>query len=125
MLLQTELDGQQRYVTVDYKTNWLGPVDTPLTTAHYDPTALREAMNHSSYPLQAILYGVVLHRFLRWRLPGYDPAVHFGGVLYLYLRGMAGPDTPVIDGERCGVARWSPPAEMIVRLSSLFDGRRS
>ena len=58
-----------RHLVVDYKTNWLGPVDIPLTTAHYDPAALREAMTHSSYPLQAILYGVVLHRFLRWRQP--------------------------------------------------------
>ncbi|CAM4026756.1 UvrD-helicase domain-containing protein [Janibacter anophelis] len=114
----------ERHLVVDYKTNWLGPVDTPLTTAHYDPTALREAMNHSSYPLQAILYGVVLHRFLRWRLPGYDPAVHFGGVLYLYLRGMAGPDTPVIDGHPTGVFSWQPPMALIEGVSDLLDGRR-
>ena len=30
-------------------------------------------MAHSDYPLQALLYTVVLHRFLRWRLPDYDP----------------------------------------------------
>ena len=114
----------QRHLVVDYKTNWLGPVDTPLTTQHYDPTALREAMNHSSYPLQAILYGVVLHRFLRWRQPGYDPAVHFGGVLYLYLRGMAGPDTPTVDGHPTGVFSWQPPIALIEGVSDLLDGRR-
>ena len=55
-------------------------------------------MLHSDYPLQALLYCVVLHRFLRWRQPGYDPARHLGGVLYLFVRGMCGPDTPVTDG---------------------------
>ena len=43
------------------------------------------------YPLQALLYAVALHRMLRWRQPGYDPDVHLGGVLYLFVRGMAGP----------------------------------
>ncbi|QOK22713.1 UvrD-helicase domain-containing protein [Janibacter indicus] len=113
-----------RHLVVDYKTNWLGPVDTPLTTAHYDPAALREAMTHSSYPLQAILYGVVLHRFLRWRQPGYDPAVHLGGVLYLYLRGMAGADTPLVDGHPTGVFSWAPPVALIEGVSDLLDGRR-
>ena len=45
--------------------------------------------------LQALLYTVALHRYLRWRLPRYDPERHLGGVLYLFLRGMIGPDTPV------------------------------
>lgn len=112
----------RRHLVVDYKTNWLGPVDTPLTTAHYDRSALRAAMNHSSYPLQAILYGVVLHRFLRWRQPGYDPDVHFGGVLYLYLRGMAGTSTPVLDGHPTGVFSWQPPIALIEGVSDLLDG---
>ncbi|WP_435201096.1 UvrD-helicase domain-containing protein [Janibacter sp. GS2] len=112
-----------RHLVVDYKTNWLGAVDEPLTTGHYDRAALREAMNHSSYPLQAILYGVVLHRFLRWRLPGYDPGVHFGGVLYLYLRGMAGAETPVVDGHPTGVFSWEPPIALIEAVSDLLDGR--
>ena len=51
-------------------------------------------MIDAHYPLQALLYSVALHRFLRWRLPGYDPERHLGGVLYLFLRGMCGPDGP-------------------------------
>ena len=66
-------------------------------------------MTRCDYALQALLYSVVLHRFLRWRLPGYDPATHLGGVLYLYLRGMCGPATPVVDGLPCGVFSWRPP----------------
>ena len=81
-------------------------------------------MNHSSYPLQAILYAVVLHRYLRWRLPGYDPETHLGGVLYLYVRGMAGADTPRGDDDTpFGVFTWRPPAALVVALSVILDGR--
>ena len=111
-----------RFLICDYKTNWLGPADEPLTFAAYTPDRLAAAMTHSSYPLQALLYAVVLHRFLRWRLPGYDPERHLGGVLYLYLRGMCGPETPVVDGDPCGVFSWRPPASLVVELSDLLDG---
>ena len=117
-----------RYLVCDYKTNWLGagapttPTSccAPTTTT---PTALAAAMGHSDYPLQAMLYSVVLHRYLRWRQPGYDPERHLGGVLYLYLRGMCGPDTPVVDGQPCGVFAWRPPVALVDELSDLIDGR--
>ena len=83
---------------------------------------LDEAMAQSDYPLQALLYTVVLHRFLRWRLPSYDPTTHLGGVLYLYLRGMCGPGTPVVDGQPCGVFSWRPPVALVESLSDLLDG---
>ena len=79
-------------------------------------------MSHSDYPLQALLYAVVLHRFLRWRLPAYDAKAHLGGVLYLYVRGMCGPETPVVDGEPCGVFSWQPPAALVEEISDLLDG---
>ncbi|GMA42092.1 UvrD-helicase domain-containing protein [Mobilicoccus caccae] len=112
----------ERYLVADYKTNWLGPFEEPLTAAAYVPDNLDRAMGHSDYPLQALLYAVVLHRYLRWRLPGYDPEVHLGGVLYLYVRGMCGPATPVVDGRPCGVFSWRPPAALVEDLSLLLDG---
>ncbi len=111
-----------RYLVVDYKTNWLGGHDRALTALDYRPEVLAAAMGHSDYPLQALLYAVVLHRFLRWRQPGYDPAAHLGGVLYLYLRGMCGPETPVVDGEPCGVFSWRPPVALVEEISDLLDG---
>ena len=111
-----------RYLVVDYKTNWLGPRDVPLTAHAYRPEALAGAMQHSDYPLQALLYAAVLHRFLRWRQPGYRPEEHLGGVLYLYLRGMCGPETPLVDGEPCGVFSWRPPVALVEALSDLLDG---
>ncbi|QBR92704.1 exodeoxyribonuclease V subunit beta [Nocardioides euryhalodurans] len=113
-----------RYLVVDWKTNWLGEGEGALTAADYAPDRVREAMLHSDYPLQAMLYTVVLHRYLRWRQPGYDPEVHLGGVLYLYVRGMCGPDTPVVDGHPAGVFSWRPPAGLVTDLSDLLDGRR-
>lgn len=111
-----------RYLVVDYKTNRLGPPDVPLTAAAYSRDRLVEAMLHSDYPLQALLYVVVVHRYLRWRQPGYDPATHLGGVLYLYVRGMCGPDTPTQDGHPAGVFSWLPPAGLVTALSDLLDG---
>ncbi len=122
-----------RFVIVDHKTNWLGPAPVDgsagsardaLTSAHYGPAQMTTAMIRAHYPLQALLYGVALHRFLRWRLPAYDPQRHLGGVAYLFLRGMCGPDTPVVEGTTCGVFRWSPPAALSVALSDLLAGRQ-
>ncbi|HEX4587464.1 MAG TPA: exodeoxyribonuclease V subunit beta [Mycobacterium sp.] len=110
-----------RYVVVDYKTNWLGDPARPLTAADYAQPRLVEAMLHSDYPLQAMLYSVVLHRFLRWRLPGYTPERHLGGVMYLFVRGMCGPDTPMVDGKPAGVLSWQPPASLVTALSDLVD----
>lgn len=117
--------GGHRYLVADYKTNWLGDADRPLTAAAYTTDRMAEAMLHSDYPLQALLYCVVLHRFLRWRLPDYDPARHLGGVLYLFVRGMCGPDTPVTDGHPAGVFAWQPPAELVTAVSDLLDGRQA
>ncbi|WP_059014298.1 exodeoxyribonuclease V subunit beta [Mycobacterium sp. M26] len=114
--------GGHRYLVVDYKTNWLGDGNLPLTAADYGRARMAEAMMHSDYPLQALLYSVVLHRFLRWRQPGYDPRRHLGGVLYLFVRGMCGADTPVTDGHPAGVFSWQPPAALVVALSDLLDG---
>jgi exodeoxyribonuclease V beta subunit len=84
-----------------------------------------EAMMQAHYPLQLLLYLVALHRFLRWRQPGYDPSRHLGGGLYLFLRGMCGPDTPVVDGTPCGLLGWRPPDSLVVELSGLLAGGRS
>jgi exodeoxyribonuclease V beta subunit len=106
-----------RYVVVDYKTNRLAPGD--LTALHYTPAAMASEMQRAHYPLQALLYVVALHRYLRWRQSGYDPALHLGGIAYLFVRGMVGPQTP----PGCGVFSWHPPAALVPALSELLAGR--
>jgi exodeoxyribonuclease V beta subunit len=113
-----------RFVIIDYKTNRLGQPGSPLLLRNYTPAAMAEAMMDAHYPLQALLYSVALHRFLRWRQPSYDPDRHLGGMLYLFVRGMAGPDTPVIDGMACGVFSWRPPTGLVLALSDVLAGDR-
>ena len=111
----------ERFAVLDYKTNWLGAIDEPLTVGHYHPEIVAAEMGRHHYALQALLYVVALHRFLRWRLPGYEPGRHLAGVVYLFVRGMTGPETPVIDGVPCGVFGWRPPAALVTALSDALD----
>ena len=113
--------GEDRFAVVDYKTNVLAARSQDLTTWHYRPAALIEEMYRSHYPLQALLYTVAVHRYLRWRVAGYDPERNLAGVLYLFLRGMGGAATPVLGGQRCGVFAWKPPPALVEGLSDLFD----
>jgi exodeoxyribonuclease V beta subunit len=113
--------GGGAYAVVDYKTNRLAPPDEALTAWHYRPAALAAEMQRAHYPLQALLYTVALHRYLRWRLPSYDPESHLAGVLYLFVRGMTGPATPAPDGLPCGVFAWRPPGALVAALSDALD----
>jgi exodeoxyribonuclease V beta subunit len=128
VLRVTDAGRAGRFVVADYKTNWLGPprrAGDPgaLSVWDYRPDAMAEAMQRAHYPLQALLYSVALHRYLRWRLRGYDPAAHLGGVLYLFLRGMAGIGVPSGGPMPCGVFSWQPPPGLVEALSDLLDGR--
>ena len=110
-----------RFVLADYKTNRLGAPDETLTAWHYRPAAIQTEMAEAHYPLQALLYSVALHRYLRWRQPSYEPACHLGGVLYLFLRGMSAGQPTFVGDTPCGVWSWCPPAELVTALSDLFD----
>jgi exodeoxyribonuclease V beta subunit len=112
-----------RYALADYKSNRLAGRQEELTAWHYRPEAVEAEMRAAHYPLQALLYCVALHRYLRWRLPDYDPERNMGGVLYLFVRGMSAPSFPRVDGQPCGVWSWQPPASLVVALSDLFDRR--
>ena len=127
-----EGDGH-RYCVADYKTNNLAlRVDQP-TLRHYTSPRLVQAMVTSQYALQALIYTVALHRYLKLRLPGYEPGRHLGPVAYLFVRGMIGPDTPVelrADNTSgpTGVFSWSVPPALVEDLSAHFarhetDGR--
>ena len=105
-----------RLAIVDYKTNRLAPAGD-ANPSHYRPEALAVEMDRAHYLLQAIIYTVALHRYLRWRRPGYDPAVDFAGVLYLFLRGMSGQLPPNALDKPCGVWSWRPPAALIEDVS--------
>jgi len=72
-----------RFYIVDYKSNHLGNNE-----ADYQSEQLDNAMIAHDYPLQYLIYTLALHRYLKLRLPHYDPEQHLGGAYYLFIRGM-------------------------------------
>ncbi len=74
---------QGKFYVMDYKSNWLGD-----HVSDYGPQALEQAMVEHNYGLQYWLYTLVLHRYLQTAMADYDYATHFGGVMYLFVRGM-------------------------------------
>lgn len=96
------------WYTLDYKSNHLAP-----TSAGYTEAVMAEEMLAHRYDLQAALYLLALHRFLRARRADYDPARHIGGVVYPFLRGI---------GEGTGVVVARPAVAMLDALDALFAG---
>jgi exodeoxyribonuclease V beta subunit len=128
------------YWVCDYKSNqvlgseavraWARALPAPeegrpprLRGLHYTQPLLAWGMAHAAYHLQALVYTVALHRLLRQRLPNYRYDAHVGGHLYLFLRGMAGAQTPRPEGGPClGVwaDRW--PERTVVGLDCALSG---
>ena len=119
-----------RLVIADYKTNRLHAHGDARALAAYGPAKLVAAMADHHYPLQALVYGTAVYRMLRWRLgrrkpSGWDPGECLVGIVYGFIRGMRGPDTPTDSaGCRYGVFTWQPPAGLWKRLSDLLAGDR-
>ena len=101
-----------KHYVLDYKSNHLGD-----SFADYGGDSLNAAVAEHHYDLQYLLYSVALHKWLRARLPGYAYDQHFGGVFYLFLRGLQGRD-----GAGSGVYFHRPPGELIQTLDSLLSG---
>ena len=104
-------DGQ-RYFLLDYKSNHLGSHQ-----ADYLPDRLVEPMIEHDYVLQYLIYTVALDRHLRCVLPDYRYERDFGGVYYLFLRGMAESHPP-----GCGIFFDRPGEEIVEAVSVLLDG---
>ncbi|MEL3920116.1 exodeoxyribonuclease V subunit beta [Aeromonas enteropelogenes] len=97
---------QGRWYLLDYKSSHLG-----MSPADYSRPALEQAMVEHRYDLQYQLYSLALHRLLALRLPGYDFDQHFGGVFYLFLRGMP----------QGGIFHTRPSRELVLGLDRLFS----
>ncbi|RJG39484.1 exodeoxyribonuclease V subunit beta [Motilimonas pumila] len=100
---------QGKYYVLDYKSNYLGD-----TLQDYNTENMQRAMIEHRYDFQYQLYSLALHRFLQQRLPNYDYQQHFGGVYYLFLRGM--------QGEQQGVFYHRPALSFIEQLDQVFRG---
>lgn len=101
---------QGRYYLLDWKSNHLG-----YRVEDYAADALGGEMGRKLYTLQYLLYTVALTRYLTLRVPGFDYDTHFGGCLYLFLRGMS-PE----QGSDYGVFHDLPPVELVKELTALL-----
>jgi exodeoxyribonuclease V beta subunit len=97
----------ERFYLIDWKSNYLGN-----KVEDYRAESLIQIMKQSYYVLQYLLYTVALNQYLALRLPGYRYDTHFGGVYYIFLRGVH-PD----HGPGFGIYRDLPPQELINELS--------
>jgi exodeoxyribonuclease V beta subunit len=109
------VEHQGRFWVIDWKSNHLGD-----TRDDYAAAPLDEAMASHAYHLQALLYTVALHRYLRLRLPGYAYETHIGGYLYLFVRGVR-PDWRD-DSHAAGVHARRPDPALVVALDAMMDG---
>ncbi|MGA0118327.1 MAG: UvrD-helicase domain-containing protein [Ilumatobacteraceae bacterium] len=116
-------DGVEQLFITDYKSNRLDTEDDDQLIDAYHPSRLVHAMEHHHYPLQAILYGVAIYRFLRWKAPSVNSDIAIGGVAYFFLRGMVNNPT-FVDNSGCpyGVFQWTAPAGLWARLSDVMAG---
>ncbi len=103
-----------RFFILDWKSNHLG-----RGVADYGPEPLARAMAEHGYHLQLLLYTLALHRYLRFRLPGYRYEDHVGGVLYLFVRGVR-PGWHGADGTPAGVYFHRPGVGTVQTLDALF-----
>ncbi|RKR46083.1 exodeoxyribonuclease V subunit beta [Paraburkholderia sp. BL17N1] len=108
-----EYDG--RFWIVDWKSNHLGD-----TAADYAAAPLEAAMASHAYHLQALLYTVALHRYLRTRVRDYSYDTHIGGYLYLFVRGVR-PHWRDADGP-AGVHMRRPAFELVALLDAAMIG---
>jgi exodeoxyribonuclease V beta subunit len=101
---------QGRYFIIDWKSNFLGPA-----LSHYDLEALRNVMHQDFYFFQYHLYALALHRFLTMRIPDYRYQTHFGGIFYVFLRGI-----DAAGGNQFGIFSDLPAYELIRGLDDVM-----
>ena len=102
-----------KYYVCDYKSSHLGD-----NFSDYSAQALRLNIENNYYDLQYLIYSLALHRYLTANLENYDAEQHFGGIYYLYLRGMSA----LPEAANAGVYHRKISKDELVALDELFIG---
>lgn len=100
------------FYMIDYKSNYLGN-----SFSQYTQQKILKSIFESRYDVQILFYSLALYRFLKTTLPNFSYEKDFGGVMYLYLRGMNSFDT-----KSPGQFYVKPSEALIDRLDRLFKG---
>ena len=98
-----------KYFILDWKSTYLGDTLEP-----YTPAALQDAMNENNYHLQYLIYTLATKKYLESRLPDFNYERDFGGVLYLFIRGMRA-------GTNYGIFNCKPTIGQVEILENLFN----
>jgi len=98
-----------KYYILDWKSNFLG--DRP---ADYSKENTQAAMTESNYHLQYLVYTLAVKKYCQLRVPVFDYDTHFGGVIYLFVRG-------VRKDKEQGIFAYKPPRELIDSLDSMLS----
>ncbi len=117
-----------RWWVVDWKSNWRGDAETTQENSncgpkHYLYDSMEEQMISHHYPLQAHIYLVAIHRFLKLKLPSYQPSEHLGGYCYVFLRGIPKPDEITLESKNKQVPGFfveEAPLERILAFDQLL-----
>lgn len=99
-----------KYYILDWKSNFLGD-----SLGHYNSASLKDAMNENNYHLQYLIYTLALKKYLAVKLQGFDYESQFGGVAYMFLRGIR-------KNQEGGVFSCIPSANQIERLENILIG---
>ncbi|MGB1262566.1 MAG: exodeoxyribonuclease V subunit beta [Cognaticolwellia sp.] len=102
-----------KFYVCDYKSSHLGDA-----YRDYNDVAMRDNIEKNHYDLQYLIYALALHRHLKYSMANYDPAQHFGGVYYLYLRGMSSES----QHQGCGVYHREITGDELSQLDDIFAG---
>ena len=98
-----------KYYILDWKSNFLGD-----TVDYYSQEHLANAMNENNYHLQYLIYSLAVKKYLGKRLPNFDYDTQFGGVVYLFVRGLR-------NGNDKGVYVFKPEENEIDGLEKLLN----
>ncbi|WWP02756.1 MAG: exodeoxyribonuclease V subunit beta [Candidatus Dasytiphilus stammeri] len=109
---------EHKYYFIDYKTHWLG-----FDYSSYNEQTIKQLIKLNRYDIQYQLYTLALHRYLRCRLLNYNYEKHFGGIYYLFLRGMReyNIDNRITNNYYNGIFKIRPNIALIMALDKIFS----
>lgn len=121
-LIRFSQDAQERLFITDWKSNRLDEDGMAYVIDGYSRESMVNAMEHHHYPLQALIYGTAVHRYLRSRAGSSKSLPVIAGMAYFFIRGMVGEPTPMENEHRHGVFTWEAPQGLWQELSDEISG---
>ncbi|QJC38310.1 exodeoxyribonuclease V subunit beta [Enterobacteriaceae endosymbiont of Donacia marginata] len=100
---------EKKYYIIDYKSTWLGN-----DHKKYKKKYIQNDICLNRYDIQYQIYSLALHKYLKYRISNYNYKKHFGGVIYLYIRGINNKKN------QNGIWITKPSLKLINELNKLF-----